>query len=272
MSSIPSVLFAVSLVALGSAEAWAQQPLGPFRWRIEPYCNIVTLTASTRGDVLTLDGFDEPGDGSPRLPLHGVAVVQPDGTVTLGLSVLQVPGGAPANLHVTIALPPGSGTWFDGAGHTGVFAMNPAAATGSSRPLRNLAGPQGPRGLPGPLGAEGLPGLLGAPGPRGAQGLQGPAGSLTAWGRVDGFTPALVAKSANAAAVSAVSGSSGQWCVTFTESIPLAQRMSAVVSGVDVHGDVMNSTGPASEGGVCPGGLFVQSISTENAMFMFKVP
>jgi len=55
----------------------------PFRWRTEPYCNVLTVTVTPVGGVYTLDGFDEPCGGNPKQPgqfgagpLHEVRVVE----------------------------------------------------------------------------------------------------------------------------------------------------------------------------------------------------
>ena len=179
------VLFALGLLALTATQAWGQ-PLGTFRWRTEPYCNILTLVISQNGSVFTLEGFDEPCGGQPRFPLDGVAVPQADGSITLGLSVLSVTGGAPVNLEATVSLPTVNGTWRDSAGNTGTFAFNPAGASGGPRPLPTSFGPPGPPGPPGPQGEQGpqglqgpmgLQGLQGAMGPQGLQGPIGPSGS-----------------------------------------------------------------------------------------------
>ncbi len=168
------VLSALGLLALTAAEAWAQ-PIGTFRWRTEPFCNIVTLTVSQTEGVYTLDGFDEPCGGNPRLPLHGVAIPQPNGSITFGLSVLSVPGGAPVNLEAAITLPTASGTWRDSAGNTGAFTFNPASAPGNPRPLQTPIGPQGPAGPPGSQGLQGPQGPQGVMGPTGQTGLRGPS-------------------------------------------------------------------------------------------------
>ncbi len=177
-----SVLFALGLLVLTTAEAWAQ-PLGTFRWRTEPYCNILTLAISQDGSVFTLDGFDDPCDGHPRLPLNGVAIPQADGSITLGLNVLSVQGGAPVTLEATVNLPTVNGTWRDSAGNTGTLTFNPLGASGSPRPFPTSFGPPGPAGPPGPQGVQGPQGLLGPMGPPGSQGQTGPRGPSNVYAR-----------------------------------------------------------------------------------------
>jgi hypothetical protein len=265
--STPRRLALYALIVLATpVEAWARH-LGTFRWRTEPYCNVVTLAASTIDGVLMLDGFDEPCDGGPRLPLHGVASSHQNGMLTLGLNVLRVPNAVPANLTVTIALASGNGVWHDSLGNTGVFAINPAPAQGSSRPLPTHVGPAGPAGTAGPQGATGTPGRAGAPGPPGEVGAPGPAASATAWGRVRGYsTPfQIMAGSTNVAGVT--SPDHGRYCVTFTEAIPLERRMAAIIGWTFSNAYLLNETDEASEA-ICAGGLFV----TGRDDFTFIVP
>jgi hypothetical protein len=111
------------------------QTLGTFRWRTEPFCNVLNVTVTQNGPAFTLDGFDEQCDGHPRLPVHGIAVPQPNGTITLGLTVVHNPGSLfPVNLEAIISPATVSGTWRDSAGNSGSFAFNPTAAPGWPRP------------------------------------------------------------------------------------------------------------------------------------------
>lgn len=111
------------------------QTLGTFRWRTEPYCNVLNVTVTQNGSTFTLDGFDEQCGGNPRLPVHGIAVPQPNGTITLGLNVVNSPGSPlPVNLEAIISPATVSGTWRDSAGGSGTFTFNPASTSGGSRP------------------------------------------------------------------------------------------------------------------------------------------
>jgi hypothetical protein len=57
------------------------QPLGAFRWQLQPYCNVLTLGVTKSRDIYTPDGSDDPcGDGT-RAPATGTAVLNPDGTI-----------------------------------------------------------------------------------------------------------------------------------------------------------------------------------------------
>ncbi len=129
------------LAAIVSPVVVSAQVLGTFRWRTEPFCNVLNLTVTQNGSAFTLDGFDEPCGGNPRLPVHGVAVPQPNGAITLGLSVVHSPGSlTPVNLQAT--LPPGAlnGTWGDSAGSSGTLIFNPASTSGAPRPGDSSSG------------------------------------------------------------------------------------------------------------------------------------
>jgi hypothetical protein len=93
--------FAAMGLAPMSAEA---QLIGTFKWRTEPYCNVLTLAVAQNGSVLTLSGFDQPCGSDQRLPAQGLAVLQPAGNVTLGLTILSLPGGAPVSFEADISL------------------------------------------------------------------------------------------------------------------------------------------------------------------------
>ncbi|MEZ5294318.1 MAG: hypothetical protein R2745_24785 [Vicinamibacterales bacterium] len=123
----------LSLVALPTGLAVAQ-PLGTFRWQMQPYCNVITVLVTQVGDAYVIQGTDDLC-GSGRAAVTGMAFLNPGGTVGFGLNVV-VPG-APSGLQVeaTISVPSVSGTWRDSLGRNGSFVFNPATVTGSPRPL-----------------------------------------------------------------------------------------------------------------------------------------
>jgi Chaperone of endosialidase len=135
------VLLALVLAASGTSAS--AQSLGTFRWRTEPYCNVISVTVTPIGGVYALDGFDEQCGGNPKQPVRGVALPQTDGTITIGVGVVLVPGGKPVNVEATINQATVSGTWRDSAGNSGPFTFNPTATSGGPRP-----GPVPPTPLP----------------------------------------------------------------------------------------------------------------------------
>ena len=53
------------------------QPLGVFRWQLQPYCNVVSLTITQSGGIYTLDGTDDQCGTAPA-GVTGDAFVRPD--------------------------------------------------------------------------------------------------------------------------------------------------------------------------------------------------
>lgn len=149
-----AVIAIVGAATFGAANRASAQPLGTFRWNTAPFCNVLSLTVTQVGATFTLDGFEEQCGGNPRLPTHGVAVPQPNGTVTLGLTVVSSPGNPdPWNLEAVISPATVSGTWRDSAGGSGNFVFNPAGTSGGPRPTPSPSG-----SIPGPFSflADGL--------------------------------------------------------------------------------------------------------------------
>lgn len=108
------------MLMVGPATATAQS-LGPFTWQLQPYCNRVTVAVTQNGGIYTLDGTDDQCGAAEVAPLAGVAAVNPDGSISFGLSIVS-PSGQPIPVHARIVLPSLSGTWSDNAGSGGTFA------------------------------------------------------------------------------------------------------------------------------------------------------
>ncbi len=53
-----------------------------------PYCNVVTVSVTESGGVYTLDGHDDQCGADTRAPATGTAVLNPDGTVEIGLLIV----------------------------------------------------------------------------------------------------------------------------------------------------------------------------------------
>jgi hypothetical protein len=121
--------------ALAPALAGAQ-PLGTFRWQLQPYCNVVTLHVTRIADEFTLDGFDDQCGGPLRAAVVGIAFLNPDGTVGIGLTTVLAPGGTPVHIDAQIDLGSLGGPWQDSAGSSGTFVFTPGpGAGGAPRPI-----------------------------------------------------------------------------------------------------------------------------------------
>jgi hypothetical protein len=129
LSRVACLVFASML----SCQAVSAQSLGPFSWQMAPYCNIVTLNVTQNGSIFTLDGFDAQCGAARRAPVTGLASVNPDGTIGLGLTVVNTPGGEPTHVDAVIDLATLGGVWSDSGGTTGTFVFN-GAGGGARRP------------------------------------------------------------------------------------------------------------------------------------------
>jgi hypothetical protein len=145
------------------------QVIGAFRWQLQPYCNIVTVTVRQDGSVYTVDGSDDLCGGAMRTSVIGTAFLNPDGSIGMGLTSMVVPDVAPIVIYARIDLATVSGVWKDSAGNSGTFQFTPGAGTaGTPRPVptnglraQSVTSGQIAPGAVGP--AQLAPGSVGAP-------------------------------------------------------------------------------------------------------------
>ncbi len=123
------LVLAASLAGLAHATA---QPLGTFRWQLQPYCNIVTVTVVQDGAQYHITGTDDQCGTPRRASVVGLAFPNPDGSIGFGLTSVTTPGGAPVHIDASISLAAVSGTWRDSGGLSGTFVFTPGAGTGGS--------------------------------------------------------------------------------------------------------------------------------------------
>jgi hypothetical protein len=109
---------AVLLVATGVLAApAAAQSLGTFRWQLQPYGSVLALNVTQQGSIYLLDGFESQCGGNASLPASGIAVVQANGTVILGLTTINEQGRG-LHTRATINTTDFNGFWSDNAGNT----------------------------------------------------------------------------------------------------------------------------------------------------------
>lgn len=120
----------VLVLACSPASALAQ-PLGTFRWQLQPYCNVLTVNVAQQAGIYTLDGTDDLCGAPQAASVVGIAFQNPNASIGFGLNVV-LPGGTPVHIEATIALPALNGTWRDSAGNSGTFILSPAGGTGGS--------------------------------------------------------------------------------------------------------------------------------------------
>ena len=143
-ASTPRAAVPRAALLLAVVLAWpsvaAAQPLGTFRWQLQPYCNIVSVAVTQTGSIYRVEGTDDQcGAGADLASVIGTAFPNPNGSIGLGLNIVSSPGGVPVPVNATISLATLSGTWNDGAGHSGTFTFTPGAGTGGS-PRPEVAG------------------------------------------------------------------------------------------------------------------------------------
>ena len=132
-----AVAFALAGVALAGA-----QTIGTFRWQQQPYCNVITVTVVQAGALYQLDGFDDQCGAPTRAAVTGLAFVNPNGTIGMGLTIVTSPGGMPLHVDASFGLATLSGTWRDSRFSTGAWTFTPgAAAAGVARPAAQPEAP-----------------------------------------------------------------------------------------------------------------------------------
>jgi len=121
--------WALAMVAATAAQA---QPLGTFRWQLQPYCNIVTVAVTQNGGIYRLEGTDDQCGASASASIIGTAFVNVDGTIGMGLNVVSAPAGQALPVSASISLASLGGSWRDAGGNTGAFVPTPGGGTGGS--------------------------------------------------------------------------------------------------------------------------------------------
>jgi hypothetical protein len=129
------VLVLAGLAALVTPTVVPAQSLGTFRWQIQPYCNVLSLSVVQQGGIYVLNGADDQCGAPQQASVVGLAFPNPDGTIGFGLTVVTAPGGAPVHIDATITLAALSGSWRDSAANSGAFVFTPGAGiAGAPRP------------------------------------------------------------------------------------------------------------------------------------------
>jgi hypothetical protein len=128
-----AALFVLALV-WPTATAVAQ-PLGTYRWQIQPYCNVLTVNVTQQAGLYTIDGTDDRCGAAEAASVVGIAFLNPGGSVGFGVTIV-LPGGTPVHVEATINLASLNGTWRDSGGNNGSFIFTPGPGTGGApRPV-----------------------------------------------------------------------------------------------------------------------------------------
>jgi hypothetical protein len=121
---------AVLALTLTTVNAVAQ-PLGTFRWQIQPHCNVLTINVVQQAGIYTLDGTDDRCGDAQAASVVGIAFLNPSGSVGFGMTVV-LPGGTPVHIESTIDMGTLSGTWRDSAGNSGTLIFTPGPGVGGT--------------------------------------------------------------------------------------------------------------------------------------------
>jgi hypothetical protein len=127
-----AIIFSTVLLGVGQSRG---DVVGTFRWRLEPFCNVVHLTviqegAPADGGAGLLTGFDDDCGFSGGVPVSGTIFRNPSGFFVGSFTIIG-PGGVAINNLIQLNPATGSGTWSDNFGNSGAFTINPSTAPGS---------------------------------------------------------------------------------------------------------------------------------------------
>jgi hypothetical protein len=130
---------AMALGAILVAASAAAQPVGTFRWQLQPLCNIVTLAVTRNGSIFEVEGTDDQCGAGNAASASGTAFVNPDGSIGLGITIVTTPSGTPVHVGATLNLATLNGEWRDSTGASGPFVFTPGAGSGGgARPASTL--------------------------------------------------------------------------------------------------------------------------------------
>ncbi len=132
LSTVCRMTAVTTLGALGLLmSAGLGEAQSTFRFQLEPYCSIVVLTFVPSGSssVLGVVGYDDNCGDNPRSPIHGTAVLNPDGSITIGYTTslpYSLYGRSDVGLQTNVEIPAtgSSGTWVDDDGYSGTFTLH----------------------------------------------------------------------------------------------------------------------------------------------------
>lgn len=131
-----ATLIAVVLVSVRPNVAAQGGTLGPFRWQLRPYCNVLTLTIQPIGSQYRVEGTDDLCGAGRLASVVGLAFPNPNGSIGFGLTSVVPSAATPMHLDATIDLASLGGPWTDSAGNSGAFTFTPGASVaGAVRPL-----------------------------------------------------------------------------------------------------------------------------------------
>ena len=137
---------ALAAIAMGTLGASADaQTLGTFRWQLQPFCNVISVTVVQQGAQYHVDGTDDQCGAARQASVVGRAFPNPDGSIGFGLTTVTTSGAAPIHLDARLSVATLGGSWTDSAGRTHTLPMSELKEYLGERAQ---AGRLAPRGFP----------------------------------------------------------------------------------------------------------------------------
>jgi len=131
MNAMQTMLGRLSVLAIAALAVLSSAAIGEaqtYRFQLEPLCDRIELTFVPMGSpsVLGVVGYDDNCGENPRSPIHGSAVMNPDGSFTIGFTTslpYSVYGRDDVGLQTNVEIPIGDsvGYWTDDDGNYGTF-------------------------------------------------------------------------------------------------------------------------------------------------------
>jgi hypothetical protein len=118
----------------------AAQAVAPLTWQLQPYCNVITLSATVDGPGYRLEGFDDQCGSARRATLAGTAMPNPDGTIAFTFLIITVDGRGSLTA-VSLNSRTLGGPWSDSAGNSGTLVFGVASPAGGPRRPTTLVSP-----------------------------------------------------------------------------------------------------------------------------------
>lgn len=148
----------VAVAAVAAPLSVSAQVLGTFTWQMQPYCNRLTLTLTGTPGGFVAAGTDDLCGAPKKAGATGFVAFNPDGTVGLSFAIASTTGGRPTDVTAVVSPGNGQGTWSDGVGNSGAFALGAAAVGLPVRPLvaRPIDVADNPQGMSDPCGVSPL--------------------------------------------------------------------------------------------------------------------
>ena len=124
----------LTMTALATVAALTNAAVGEaqtLRFRLQPLCNTITLALmpSSSNDLIGVVGYDDNCGQNPRSPIHGTAVINPDGGLSIGYTTslsFSVYGQSDVGLQTNVEWPANSdvGYWNDDDGDSGTLLFD----------------------------------------------------------------------------------------------------------------------------------------------------